>query len=80
MRRFINPLLPRDPAEAHRVASPLELFTDLCFVVQWLRVAANDQPRRATARRYATGIVVVQLGWVGFICCASISVLPHRWP
>ena len=160
--RFINPLLPRDPREAHRVASPLELFTDLCFVVaisqaassfhqhlsdgqggkgllgfamvffaifwawlnfcwfasaydnddvgyrlltlahvlgslvlaagipgmiggdfalgvlgylimrsslvvQWLRVAANDPPRRTTARRYATGIVVVQLCWVGFI-------------
>jgi low temperature requirement protein LtrA len=164
--RFINPLLPRDPTEAHRVASPLELFTDLCFVVaisqaasslhlhlsdghgakgvvgfamvffaifwawlnfswfasaydnddvgyrlltllhvlgslvlaagipgmvdgdfalgvlgylimrsslvvQWLRVAANDPPRRETARRYAAGIVVVQLCWVGFI------FLPH---
>ena len=31
--RLFNPLLPRDPREAHRVASPLELFTDLCFVV-----------------------------------------------
>ncbi|HEY0871247.1 MAG TPA: low temperature requirement protein A, partial [Acidothermaceae bacterium] len=37
------------------------------LVVQWLRVAANDAPRRTTARRYATGIVVVQLCWVGFI-------------
>jgi low temperature requirement protein LtrA len=159
-------LLPRDPSEPHRVASPLELFTDLCFVVaisqaaasfhqhitqgheargllgfamvffaifwawlnfswfasaydnddvgyrlltllhvlgslvlaagipgmvdgdfalgvlgylimrsslvvQWLRVAANDPPRRETARRYAAGIVVVQLCWVGFI------FLPH---
>jgi low temperature requirement protein LtrA len=160
--RFINPLRPRDPAEVHRAASPLELFTDLCFVVaisqaatsfhqhisdghgargllgfamvffaifwawlnfswfasaydnddvgyrlltllhvlgslvlaagipgmvdgdfalgvlgyvimrsslvvQWLRVAADDPPRRTTARRYATGIVVVQLCWIGFI-------------
>ncbi|GAA1549092.1 hypothetical protein GCM10009678_34780 [Actinomadura kijaniata] len=24
---------PRDPREAHRVATPLELFFDLCFVV-----------------------------------------------
>lgn len=166
--RFVNPLLPRDPTEAHRVASPLELFTDLCFVVaisqvasalhvhlsegrggrgilgfamvffaifwawlnfswfasaydnddvgyrlltllhvlgslvlaagipgmvdgdfalgvlgylimrsslvvQWLRVAADDPPRRETARRYATGIVVVQLGWVAFI------FLPHAF-
>jgi low temperature requirement protein LtrA len=162
VNRFINPLVPRDPAEPHRVASPLELFTDLCFVVaisqaasslhqhiseghgargvlgfalvffaifwawlnfswfasaydnddvgyrlltllfvlgslvlaagipgmvdgdfalgvlgyvimrsslvvQWLRVTADDPPRRKTARRYATGIVVVQLCWVGFI-------------
>jgi low temperature requirement protein LtrA len=162
VNRFINPLVPRDPTEPHRVASPLELFTDLCFVVaisqaasslhqhiseghgargvlgfamvffaifwawlnfswfasaydnddvgyrlltllfvlgslvlaagipgmvdgdfalgvlgyvimrsslvvQWLRVTADDPPRRKTARRYATGIVVVQLCWVGFI-------------
>jgi low temperature requirement protein LtrA len=164
--RLIHPLLPRDPSEEHRAASPLELFTDLCFVVaisqaaasfhthisqghaatgllgfamvffaifwawlnfswfasaydnddvayrlltllhvlgslvlaagipgmvdgdfalgvlgyilmrtalvvQWVRVAHDDPPRRATARRYATGIVVVQLGWIGFI------FLPH---
>jgi low temperature requirement protein LtrA len=169
--RFINPLLPRDPAEAHRAASPLELFTDLCFVVaisqaassfhqhlseghgakgllgfamvffaifwawlnfswfasaydnddvgyrlltllhvlgslvlaagipgmvdgdfalgvlgylimrsslvvQWLRVAADDLPRRTTARRYATGIVVVQLCWVGFIFLPRSLELP----
>lgn len=29
----IRPLSPRDPLESHRVASPLELFTDLCYVV-----------------------------------------------
>ncbi|MGK2877640.1 MAG: low temperature requirement protein A [Solirubrobacterales bacterium] len=28
-----RPLAPRDPNEAHRTASPLELFTDLCYVV-----------------------------------------------
>ncbi|KAA1380787.1 low temperature requirement protein A [Aeromicrobium fastidiosum] len=28
-----RPLAPRDPHEQHRVASPLELFTDLCYVV-----------------------------------------------
>ncbi len=166
VNRFINPLVPRDPHEPHRVASPLELFTDLCFVVaisqaasslhqhiseghggkgvlgfamvffaifwawlnfswfasaydnddvgyrlltllfvlgslvlaagipgmidgdfalgvlgyvimrsslvvQWLRVTADDPPRRKTARRYATGIVVVQLCWVSFV------FLPH---
>jgi low temperature requirement protein LtrA len=31
--RLVRPLAPRDPHEQHRVASPLELFTDLCYVV-----------------------------------------------
>lgn len=30
---LLRPLAPRDPHEAHRAASPLELFTDLCYVV-----------------------------------------------
>lgn len=33
LSRFVRPLRARDPHEEHRVASPLELFTDLCFVV-----------------------------------------------
>lgn len=32
LTRFVHALRPRDPHEEHRVASPLELFTDLCFV------------------------------------------------
>jgi low temperature requirement protein LtrA len=32
-RTILRPLAPRDPHEAHRAASPLELFTDLCYVV-----------------------------------------------
>ena len=31
--RLVRPLGPRDPHEEHRTASPLELFTDLCYVV-----------------------------------------------
>ena len=34
-------LRPRDPSEAHRVASPLELFTDLCYVVAIAQAAAQ---------------------------------------
>ncbi|MDR7085746.1 low temperature requirement protein LtrA [Aeromicrobium panaciterrae] len=33
IRPLIRPLAPRDPHEEHRTASPLELFTDLCYVV-----------------------------------------------
>lgn len=159
---WIQPLRPRDPSEDHRVASPLELFTDLCFVVavaqaaeslhhtitaghvadgavhfvmaffaifwtwlnftwfgsaydddglayrlltilqilgalvlaagiprmfeddftltvsgyvimrvalvtQWLRVAGGDPDHHTTARRYAVGIVAIQLVWVGYL-------------
>ena len=31
--RLLRPLRPRDPGERGRVASELELLTDLCFVV-----------------------------------------------
>ncbi|MDN5896755.1 MAG: low temperature requirement protein A, partial [Nocardioides sp.] len=34
-------LRPRDPSEAHRVATPLELFTDLCYVVAVAQAAAS---------------------------------------
>jgi len=34
-------LRPRDPHESHRVASPLELFTDLCYVVAIAQGAAQ---------------------------------------
>lgn len=38
---LVRPLRPRDPAEQHRVATPLELFTDLCFVVAVAQAAAS---------------------------------------
>ncbi|MGI8880444.1 MAG: low temperature requirement protein A [Jatrophihabitans sp.] len=163
LRRYVRPLVARDPTEPHRVATPLELLTDLRFVVavsqaasafhhqisdgrvahgvtgfamaffatfwawlnftwfssaydddgavyrlltilqivgslmlaagipklldngrpaiavlgyivmrialvtQWLRAAAGDPERRTTALRYATGVVVVQFGWVAYL-------------
>jgi low temperature requirement protein LtrA len=36
----------------------------LAMVTQWLRAAAADPPHRRSSLRFATGIVVVQLGWV----------------
>ena len=33
MVSLVRPLSPRDPQEAHRTATPLELFADLCYVV-----------------------------------------------
>jgi low temperature requirement protein LtrA len=39
----------------------------LAIVGQWLRAAASDPDRRVTARRYAAGISIVQLAWVGML-------------
>ena len=48
----------------------------LALVVQWLRAAATDTPRRATARRYALGITVVQTLWVGVLFVSQNWLLP----
>jgi low temperature requirement protein LtrA len=168
---FIRQLRPRDPHEDHRAASPLELLTDLCFVVaiaqsaalfhhevshgspshgllsfvlsffgifwawlnftwfgsaydnddvgyrlitilqilgslvyaagivgmfeghfglgvtgyvimrvglvfQWLRAARDDPERRSSCLRYAVGITVVQLLWVGFLLVPPAVAVP----
>lgn len=45
----------------------------LALVAQWLRAAAGDPERRATALTYAAGIVVVQIWW-------SLNlVVPEQW-
>ena len=41
VRRLVRPLQARDPNEDHRVATPLELLTDLCFVVAVSQAAAG---------------------------------------
>src|ERR671912_456941 len=40
------------------------VFMRLAMVTQWLGAAAADPPHRRSSLRFATGIVVVQLGWV----------------
>ncbi len=37
----------------------------LAMVAQWLRASVSDPGRRVTARRYALGISVLQLAWIG---------------
>ena len=39
--KFVHALSPRDPHEAHRVSTPLELLTDLCFVVAVAQASAG---------------------------------------
>jgi low temperature requirement protein LtrA len=45
----------------------------LATVIQWLRAAAADPPRRRTATRYATGVAAVQVYWV------LLLFLPKGW-
>jgi len=62
----------------------------LALVPQWLRAAASDPERRATARRYAIGITVLQLAWVamlfvpdlwvpGFLTFGALELLVPVW-
>ena len=48
--RLVRPLSPRDPREEHRVASPLELFTDLCYVVAIAQAALSLEDQIAEGR------------------------------
>ena len=45
----------------------------LATVVQWLRAAVSDRERRPTALRYAGGITILQLAWIGMFW------IPHLW-
>ena len=39
----------------------------IALVSQWLRAAHDDPSSRGTAQRYAVGVTVVQLCWIGFL-------------
>jgi low temperature requirement protein LtrA len=45
----------------------------IALVGQWSRAASSDPERAATARRYASGIALLQLAWV------SMLFVPHLW-
>jgi low temperature requirement protein LtrA len=45
----------------------------IALITQWIRVAIDDVPRRATARRYAFGVAACQIGWL------SLFVAPQLW-
>jgi low temperature requirement protein LtrA len=47
-----------------RVVTVGYVIMRLALVAQWLRAARADPPRRRTARRYAVGVVVVQVLWL----------------
>ena len=45
VRSWYRPMRARRPDEAHRVATPLELFFDLCFVVAVAQAVRQPAPR-----------------------------------
>ena len=45
----------------------------LALVAQWLRAARSDERHRVTALRYAVGITILQMLWVGLL------ILPDPW-
>ncbi|MFJ3877128.1 low temperature requirement protein A [Streptomyces sp. NPDC090077] len=48
----------------------------LAMVTQWLRAARTDPERRPTCLRYATGILIVQAGWVARLFLPENAGLP----
>src|SRR4051794_18689470 len=74
---LVRPLVARDPDEEHRVASSLELFTDLCFVAAISQVAgalhhavsANDPGEGVV--RFTMLFFAVFWAWLNFTWFAS---------
>ena len=46
------------------------------LVALWLRAAKEDPPSRATARRYALGISIAQVAWLGRLFLDDAGALP----
>lgn len=69
IRALVRPLAPRDPHETHRVASPLELFTDLCYVV------AIAQAALTLEHEVAEGHAAHGLVWF----CAAFFAIFWAW-
>lgn len=58
-----------------RVVATGYVVMRLALVGQWLRAARSDPERAAGARRYAVGITIVQVAWVGF----AFGTVPEPW-
>lgn len=74
---IIRALRPRDPAESHRAASPLELLTDLCFVVA-IAQAASQLHHHISDHHELPGLIgflmaffAIFLTWLNFTWFAS---------
>ncbi len=74
---IIRALRPRDPAESHRAASPLELLTDLCFVVAIAQAASqfhhhlSDHHELQGLTGFLLAFFAIFLTWLNFTWFAS---------
>jgi low temperature requirement protein LtrA len=78
---------PRDPAEPHRVATPLELLFDLCFVVAVAQASAHLHHGLSAARwgetilGYTLVFFAIWWAWMNFTWFASaydVDDAPYR--
>lgn len=69
---FALPVKPRDPHEPHRSATPLELLTDLCYVVAiaqaalGLHHAINHDEIGEGVLHFAIAMFAIWLAWLNF--------------
>ncbi|GAA2631510.1 low temperature requirement protein A [Dactylosporangium fulvum] len=62
--------------EDYRAVTLGYLVMRVGLITQWLRAGAEDPGSRRTARRYATGIAVAQVGWVLRLVLTEAETLP----
>ncbi|MEV7398371.1 low temperature requirement protein A [Aeromicrobium sp. NPDC092404] len=73
LRPIVRPLAPRDPREEHRAASPLELFTDLCYVVAIAQAALSLHHEIAEGHAahgllwFAVSFFAIFWAWLNFV-------------
>ena len=74
---IVRAVLPRDPRESHRVATPLELLTDLCFVVAVAQAALtfhhaiNENHLADGVIGFALAFFAIWWTWLNFTWFAS---------
>ena len=86
-RRWLRQMAPRDPAERHRVSTPLELLYDLCFVVAIAHLShelrhglANGHLLQGSVA-YLLVFVAIWWAWMNFTWFASafdVDDVPYR--
>ena len=76
MKALHRPLAPRDPAEEHRTATPLELFFDLVFVVAIASASAELHHGLAESHHdavlgFVMAFIAIWWAWMNFTWFAS---------